>query len=126
MQQSAFIGRYLPQRFSDRNGQCEKGYFGSSVLVGLNNVIAPAVAGKCIYVPWIVCYGSAVNAYITFKTASGGKLNIVIPPDSKEIPNIILPFNEDGWIDTLPGESLLLDVFATNCVVSLKYYYYLP
>jgi hypothetical protein len=67
-----------------------------------------------------------VNAYITFKTASGGKLNIVIPPDSKEIPNIILPFNEDGWIDTLPGESLLLDVFATNCVVSLKYYYYLP
>lgn len=119
-------GLYLPQRYSDRNGAAQQGRFSSSVTVGTDRLLVSAIAGKRIFVPWIVCYAAATASYLTFKSSSGAHLNLRVPPDTGEIPNVILPFNEAGWIDVPAGESLLVDVFTTNSVVSLIWYAYAP
>lgn len=126
MQHSTFIGRYLPQRLSDRNGACERGKFAGVVTVGADRVIVPAIAGKCLFVPYINVYSSTTAAIIVFKTASGNSLAVRSPDSSSGSPNATFPPNEYGWIDTLPGEQILADVSGVNVIVSLQWFAYLP
>lgn len=119
-------GLYLPQRYSDRNGAAERGNVSGAFAVGVNQVLVAAIPGKCIFVPSLIAYGGGANSYSNLKTVSGVKLRLRLLTDATNPPNLILPFNESGWIDTLPGEALLLDQIDSACALSFNWYAYTP
>jgi hypothetical protein len=123
MQDSTFIGRYLPQRFSDRNGACEKGYYCDIVVVSSGVTLVAAQAGKSIFVPsMIISSYAAARAQVTFLSDTTLQCSIRAPLQTDPVPNVVLPFNEAGYVCTLPGQALKVNVGTDSALISFPYF----
>lgn len=126
--ESAFISRYLPQQFSDRNGQVVRGYFIGSIAVSTNNTLVSAVSGAVIWVPSIVlCPNNAARGKIILKSGtSNNRLLLCSPAPTDPVPSLVLPFNEAGWVATDVGAALVADVTGDTLAISFPYFVYTP
>lgn len=130
MQNSTFIGAYLPQLVSDRNGALNQQTSYVGATVGTDRTILNAESGKKLWVPFLVItpLGSAPSRVI-FKTGGNQKLDVTtIDPTDADLSArcLILPYNPLGWITSLVGTSVLADVLGGDCAISTVYYSYLP
>jgi hypothetical protein len=123
MQDSTFIGRYLPQRFSDRNGACEKGYYCDIVVVSAGVTLVAAQAGKSIFVPsMIIAPGAAGRTQVSFLSDITLQCSVKAPLPTDPLPSVILPFNEAGYVCTLPGQALKVNVGTDSALISFPYF----
>lgn len=120
-------GIYLPQRFSDRDGACENGMFRGSYNVSSGNILLVGKAGKRIFVPSMIAgANNAARSNLSFASGATIQLSLRLPLPTDPNTSTILPYNPAGWICTLPGDNLVLDVSGDSAVVSFPYFYFQP
>lgn len=120
---SSFISRYLPQRFSDRNGATDFGYYCDVVAVASGTVLVAGQAGKRIFVPHlVVAPGAAGRTQATFRSGSSLQMSVRTGLPTDPNPSVIFPFNEAGWICTAPGDGVLVNVGTDSALISFGYF----
>ena len=127
MQQSTYMGLFLPQQFSDQDGACQEGRICFSLAPRTYANVVPARAGYKIWVPSIaITANAAARGSVELQSNTTGQIIIYTsnPTASNESPTIILPFNPAGWFNSVAGQSLGLVVGGANCVISFPYFYY--
>jgi hypothetical protein len=123
MQDSTFIGWFLPQRFSDRDGACEFGYIRGSYAVSTGNILVAGVAGTRIFVPSLVAgANNAARSNLTFLSGATPQFTLRLPLPTDPNPSTILPFNPAGYVCTLPGDNLVLDVSVDSAIISFPFF----
>lgn len=123
------IQYYPADTFHDKNEACEIKTDRLIALAGVaNQDIVSSSSGKRIRALTVVAYSDGIATGIVLHSSSGTRpLSLYLPANTVATPNVILPHNEFGWVETDTGDSLQVDVAAAViAVVSITYITYTP
>lgn len=99
------------------------------VGVSTNTSLIAALTGRRIRVmgAFISSQGAAVSTF-SFKNGSGGTVlfGATAPSNAVATPNIFLPVNESGYVETDTGVGLFCDVATTAAAITVFYIDYIP
>ncbi len=118
---------FPPQIFRDKDGPCPIYTAVFAAVPSIGNLLAAAVAGKCVRVVSGQHGASGAAAgYLTFTSATPGTAKNITNNPPNTIAPVILEFNPGGWFDTNVGEGLYVDVGTAGAYGQVRYIYFTP
>lgn len=120
-----YLRRWPQGVFEDNNGTVVPvtDVYVSLTAATNNQSIVSAVSGKQIIALGIIASSQGLATQINLKNGSGGTVRsiIVLPANTVADPNVILPFDELGWMRTDSGVALVADCGAVAANISVRY-----
>ena len=117
---SEFQRYYATNIFSDKSGVCEvKTYVGAGHSAGTTAIIS-GVAGKRLRIlSFAASSDNGITNYVDLRSSGGNFIfsRLFI----KSMENILWPFDEAGWTETLTGEGLSIVVAGNYVYTTIRY-----
>ncbi len=119
-----------PIRVYEINGEvCPLKSAFAVVGVSTNTSLIAGITGRRIRVmgAFISSQGAAVSTF-SLKNGSGGSVlfGATAPSNAVATPNIFLPINDSGYVETSTGTGLFSDVATTAAAITIFYVDYIP